>query len=92
MYYRRIPFIHSVLLFTLTNGACAAKSPLDRMYVFGDSYSDIGDRELLGEDAKPCTTPDDRFYYHSGYPSTAIHKIVGTKLAQEARALNGRSK
>ncbi len=40
-------------------------------------------RAIFHQDAKECTTPDDHFYYHSGHPSTAVHKIVGQKLYEE---------
>ncbi len=42
-----------------------------------------GGREIFHEDIKPCTTPDAYYYYHSGHPSTAVHKIVGAKLTAE---------
>ena len=40
-------------------------------------------REIFGEDATPCASPDTYFYYHAGHPSTAVHKIVARKLEQE---------
>ncbi len=40
-------------------------------------------RALFHQDATPCASPSDHFYYHSGHPSTATHKIVGEKLYQE---------
>jgi len=40
-------------------------------------------REIFGEDASPCASPDTYFYYHAGHPSTAVHKIVARKLEQE---------
>jgi phospholipase/lecithinase/hemolysin len=40
-------------------------------------------REIFHEDATPCATPNAYFYYHGGHPSTAVHKVVGQKLAAE---------
>jgi len=38
---------------------------------------------LFGEDAKPCASPGTYFYYHSGHPSTAVQRIVASKLEPE---------
>jgi len=43
-------------------------------------------RDLFGEDSKPCARPSAYFYYHSGHPSTAVHKIVGDKVYDELSA------
>ena len=40
-------------------------------------------REIFHQDATPCASPGTYFYYHSGHPSTATHKIVGDKLYEE---------
>jgi phospholipase/lecithinase/hemolysin len=40
-------------------------------------------RALFGEDAKPCAKPSAFYYYHSGHPSTAVHKAVGDRLFEE---------
>ncbi len=40
-------------------------------------------RAIHHEDTTPCATPETYFYYHSGHPSTATHKIVGDKLYEE---------
>jgi phospholipase/lecithinase/hemolysin len=40
-------------------------------------------RAIFKEDATPCAAPETYFYYHSGHPSTATHKIVGDKLYEE---------
>jgi cholinesterase len=40
-------------------------------------------REIHHEDTTPCTSPGTHFYYHSGHPSTATHKVVGDKLYEE---------
>jgi len=37
-------------------------------------------REVFGEDATPCASPDTYFYYHAGHPSSAVHRIVARKL------------
>jgi cholinesterase len=44
-------------------------------------------REVFGEDATPCASPDTYFYYHMGHPSTAVQKIVARKLKQEVANL-----
>jgi phospholipase/lecithinase/hemolysin len=40
-------------------------------------------REIFHQDATPCASPATHFYYHSGHPSTATHKVVGDKLYKE---------
>jgi hypothetical protein len=40
-------------------------------------------RAIFKQDATPCAEPSAHFYYHSGHPSTAVHKIVGRKLYEE---------
>jgi phospholipase/lecithinase/hemolysin len=40
-------------------------------------------RAIFDEDATPCANPSAYYYYHSGHPSTAVHKIVGDKLYDE---------
>lgn len=44
-------------------------------------------RAIFHESEKPCATPDTYFYYHAEHPSTAVHKIVGKKMAQELSGL-----
>jgi phospholipase/lecithinase/hemolysin len=41
-------------------------------------------RAIYHEDTTPCPDPSAFFYYHHNHPSTAVHKIVGDKLYQEA--------
>lgn len=38
---------------------------------------------IFGEAEEPCAAPDTYFYYHEFHPSTAVHRIVGGKLAAE---------
>lgn len=40
-------------------------------------------RAIFNEDSTPCAKPSAYYYYHSGHPSTAVHKIVGDKLYDE---------
>ncbi len=40
-------------------------------------------RAIFHQDTTECHSPADHFYYHSGHPSTAVHKIVGEKLYRE---------
>ena len=48
-------------------------------------------RAIFHEDTTPCSTPNSYFYYHHGHPSTAVHRIVGDKLYEEAIAFAARS-
>ena len=45
-------------------------------------------RAIFNEDTRPCAKPASFFYYHSGHPSTAVHKIVGAKLYEEVLKLS----
>ena len=40
-------------------------------------------RAIFDEDTTPCPKPLAFYYYHSGHPSTAVHKVVGDKLYEE---------
>jgi phospholipase/lecithinase/hemolysin len=42
-------------------------------------------RKIFHQDATPCASPQTHFYYHSGHPSTATHKVVGDKLYEEVQ-------
>jgi phospholipase/lecithinase/hemolysin len=44
-------------------------------------------RAIFDEDPRPCSRPAAYFYYHSGHPSTAVHKAVGEKMYQELVSL-----
>jgi len=44
-------------------------------------------RAIFDQDTTPCSKPSAYFYYHSGHPSTAVHKIVGEKLYEEVLRL-----
>jgi cholinesterase len=44
-------------------------------------------RAIFDQDTTPCSMPASYFYYHSGHPSTAVHKIVGEKLYEEVLSL-----
>jgi phospholipase/lecithinase/hemolysin len=67
-----------------------------RLYVFGDSYSDIGagyidgnacaGRAIFDRDPTPLGDPATYFFYHEGHPSTAVHRVVGRKLFEEIAA------
>jgi cholinesterase len=45
-------------------------------------------RAIFNEDPRPCAKPASYFYYHSGHPSTAVHKIVAAKLYEEVLKLH----
>jgi phospholipase/lecithinase/hemolysin len=40
-------------------------------------------RAIFHQDTTECHSPGDHFYYHSGHPSTAVHKAVGDMLYRE---------
>jgi phospholipase/lecithinase/hemolysin len=40
-------------------------------------------RAIFDEDTTPCARPSTFYFYHSGHPSTAVHKVVGDKLYEE---------
>jgi phospholipase/lecithinase/hemolysin len=44
-------------------------------------------RAVFGEDPTPCTSPDTHFYFHEGHPSTAVQRIVASKLKREINEL-----
>jgi len=44
-------------------------------------------RAIFGEDSRPCATPDAFFYFHSGHPSAAVHRIVARELEREVAQL-----
>jgi cholinesterase len=43
-------------------------------------------RAIFDEDPTPVGPPDQYYYYHSGHPSTAVHRVVGEGLYHEAQA------
>jgi cholinesterase len=43
-------------------------------------------RAIFDQDTTPVGDPDTYFFYHEGHPSTAVHRIVGQKLAVEVLA------
>jgi phospholipase/lecithinase/hemolysin len=44
-------------------------------------------RAIFNENVHPCSEPSNYYYYHSGHPSTAVHKIVGDMLYAEVLKL-----
>lgn len=54
-----------------------------RLYGFTNVSSPCAGRALLNEDPTPRGDPSHFFYYHEGHPSTAVHRIVGTRLYRE---------
>jgi hypothetical protein len=43
-------------------------------------------RAIFDQDATPAGDPATYFFYHEGHPSTAVHRIVGSKLFEEIAA------
>ena len=52
-------------------------------YGITDTMNQCAGRAIFAEDATPCASPETHFYYHTGHPSTAVHKVVGDKLYEE---------
>ncbi len=55
-------------------------------YGIANIHDRCAGRATFGEDPTPCATPDAYFFYHEGHPSTAVHRIVGHRLAREVAA------
>jgi phospholipase/lecithinase/hemolysin len=53
-------------------------------YGISDTTNACAGRVLFKQDPTPCASPDAHFFYHSGHPSTAVHKAVGEMLYDEA--------
>jgi phospholipase/lecithinase/hemolysin len=53
-------------------------------YGIADIANACAGRVLKGQDASPCKTPADHYFYHEAHPSTAVHKAVGEMLWREA--------
>lgn len=52
-------------------------------YGITDTTDACAGRAIFHQNATPCASPETHFYYHSGHPSTATHKVVGDKLYNE---------
>jgi phospholipase/lecithinase/hemolysin len=57
------------------------KRPTD--YGIQDTEHECAGRALFHQNATPCANPETHYYYHGGHPSTAVHRIVGGKMAEE---------
>jgi phospholipase/lecithinase/hemolysin len=53
-------------------------------YGITDTTHACAGRFIHHEDTTPCPDPDAHFFYHGGHPSTAVHRLVGDMLYQEA--------
>jgi phospholipase/lecithinase/hemolysin len=53
-------------------------------YGITDTTHACAGRAIHHEDTSPCPDPDAHFFYHEGHPSTAVHRVVGDMLYQEA--------
>lgn len=56
-------------------------------YGITDTTDACAGRAIFNQDTTPCANPASHFYYHSGHPSTAVHKIVGNMLYEEVQKL-----
>ncbi|HEX4232378.1 MAG TPA: SGNH/GDSL hydrolase family protein [Bryobacteraceae bacterium] len=56
-------------------------------YGITDTADACAGRAIFNQDTTPCPNPAAHFYYHSGHPSTAVHKIVGNMLYDEVLKL-----
>ena len=61
-------------------------------YGITDTTNQCAGRAIFHQDSTPCASPSTHFYYHHGHPSTATHKIVGSKLFDEVMALEKQGK
>jgi phospholipase/lecithinase/hemolysin len=61
------------------------KKPAD--YGITNTTDQCAGRAIFGEDSTPCAAPDAFFYFHSGHPSAAVHRIVGRGLEREVAQL-----
>lgn len=55
-------------------------------YGIANTTDKCAGRAIFDEDTTPCPNPTAFFYYHAGHPSTAVHRVVGDKLYEEAVA------
>ena len=53
-------------------------------YGITDTTDACAGRVLFKQDPTPCDSPEAHYFYHSGHPSTAVHKAVGEMLYEEA--------
>ena len=53
-------------------------------YGITDTTHPCAGRFIHHEDEIPCANPDAHFFYHEGHPSTAVHRLVGEMLYEEA--------
>ena len=51
-----------------------------------NTTSKCAGRGIYDEDTTPVGDPATYFFYHNNHPSTAVHRIVGRKLAEEVKA------
>jgi cholinesterase len=56
-------------------------------YGIANTTEQCAGRAIFGEDSRPCATPDAFFYFHSGHPSAAVHRIVARGLERELAQL-----
>jgi len=54
-----------------------------KLYGIENTTDKCAGRAIFDEDTTPCAKPGAYYYYHSGHPSTAVHKVVGDKLFEE---------
>ena len=54
-------------------------------YGFTNTTDACAGRRIFDQDPTPVGDPDTYYYYHEGHPSTAVHRIVGHKLAEEVK-------
>lgn len=53
-------------------------------YGFTNTTEACAGRRIFKQDPTPRGDPNTFYFYHSGHPSTAVHRIVGEQLAKEA--------
>jgi phospholipase/lecithinase/hemolysin len=55
-------------------------------YGLTDTSTPCAERAFAQQRVDACASPDARFFYHEGHPSTAAHRAVGEMLYREAVA------
>jgi phospholipase/lecithinase/hemolysin len=61
-------------------------------YGIHDTIHACAGREIFNQPVNACATPGEYYYYHSEHPSTAVHKVVGSKLNEEIREITSKSR
>jgi len=72
---------------TLSNWGPFYESVLSNAAQYGFTNTDIAGCYDFTTNTQTCTTPDSYYFYYPSHPSTAVDRIVGNDLYQEALAI-----